>query len=552
MFSVIIPTRARPDTLRHALRTVVAQEEQDLEIIVHESGGDPATASVLAEFDDPRIRSFNTIEPVRMTENWERALRQAKGDYLFFLGDDDGLLPRACTIARQILEEQPVELLSWRPAQYFWPDFFEADARDKIIAVYGTNLECTLKDSRATLYPTYRFRQYYIELPMIYNSFVSRRLIDRVYRSHERYFIGSMPDVVSGVVNLCFSSQFLRCNRPLSISGVSRHSTGHNFGSGKPELQSKVKSSAFGSIPVHPTMVHSHSFPLAVGNEFLIVKEKLFPHGEPEVDYAAMLQAALQSLNDIPEEYDLVLGHCRSIAEMNGLKIDESDVIPPGPRPRRPRPGRHETGPGVILETVDARSVAVENVFDATRVLDRLLPDSSIGSPRFLAEPNQTEVIALDPANPTVLDFSVAGNCALLLGLGWSGLESWGVWSVGPRSELVLPLTGVGGGSLRIVVHGQLFHPPRKLRLRIEHESRALFEHEAHITTESVVLDLGPIKVPPAIASLKLRVFLAIDHCDSPAELGLSDDIRNIGLGLQRIEISALSDKLSKGDPGPG
>ncbi|MFZ1220046.1 MAG: glycosyltransferase [Chthoniobacterales bacterium] len=541
LFSVVIPTRARPDTLQHALRTVVAQSEQDLEIIVHESGDDPATASVLSQFDDRRIRSFKTVQPVRMTENWERALQAATGEYLFFLGDDDGLLPEACTIARRILEKQSVEILSWRPAQYFWPDFFEAAARDKIIAVYGTELECTLKSSRATLYPTYRFRQYYIELPMIYNSFVSRRLIERVYQSHERYFIGSMPDVVSGVINLCFSSQFLRCNRPLSISGVSRHSTGHNFGSGKPELQSKVKSSAFGSgIPIHPTMIHSHSFPLAVGNEFLIVKDKLFPEGEPEFDYAAMLQAALQSLNDIPEEYDLVLEDCRSIAEMNGLTINEQDVIPPGPRPRRPRPGRYETGPGTILETVDGQSAAVANVFDATRELDRRLPEPACDSPKFLAEPDQAEVIALDPSALTTLDFSALGNGALLLGLGWSNIESWGVWSVGPRSELVLPLEGPLPASLRISAHGQVFRPPRKLRLRIEYDSRVLFEHEAGLLTEAVALDLGPIEVPPAISSIKLRIFLNIDHCDSPAELGLNDDIRRLGLGLHRIDISTL------------
>jgi glycosyltransferase involved in cell wall biosynthesis len=547
LFSVVIPTRARPDTLRHAVRTVVAQSEQDLEIIVHESGDDAATASVLSEFDDRRIRSFKTVQPVRMTENWERALQQATGDYLFFLGDDDGLLPRACTIARHILEKQPVEILSWRPAQYFWPDFFEADARDKIISVHGTELECTLKSSQATLYPTYHFRQYYIELPMIYNSFVSRKLIERVYGSQERYFIGSMPDVVSGIINLFYSSQFLRCNRPLSISGVSRHSTGHNFGSGKPELQSKVKSSAFGSgIPIHPTMIHSHSFPLAIGNEFLIVKEKLFPHGEPEFDYAAMLQAALQSLNDIPEEYDLVLEHCRSIAEKNGLTIQGEDMIPPGPRPRRPRPGRYETGPGTILETVDGQSAVVANVFDATRELDRRLPAAPGDSPRFLVEPIQAESIALDTSGPTTLDFSTSGNSALFLGLGWSNIESWGIWSVGPRSELVLPLVGQICGPLQLAVHGQVFRPPRMLQLRIESDSRVVFEHEVRILTEAVVIELGPIEVPPGISSLKLRAFLRIDHCDSPAELGLNDDIRRLGLGLHRIDISTASSHLDR------
>lgn len=545
MFSVVIPTRARPDTLRHALRTVTAQQERELEIIVHESGDDPGTAAVLAEFDDPRIRFFKTVEPVRMTENWERALRLATGDYLLFLGDDDGLLPNACEIARSLLERHSAEILSWRPALYFWPDFFQADARDKIIAIYGAELECTLKSSRATLHPTYHFRNYYIELPMIYNSFVSRRLIERVYQSQERYFIGSMPDVVSGVTNLLYSSQFLRCNRPLSLSGVSRHSTGHNFGSGKPELQSRVKSTAFGSgIPIHPTMVHSHSFPLAVGNEFLIVKDKLFPNSEPEFDYAAMLQAALQSLNDIPEEYDLVLEHCREIAKRNGLTIDERDVVPPGPRPARPHPGRHQAGPGTILETVDGRAAAASNVFDATKILDRLLPEPSLESSRLMVEPDQVEVIGLDP-DATTLDFSSAGNGAILLGLGWSNIESWGVWSDGPRSELFLPLSGEVSGPVRISIHGQLFHPPRRLRILIEHDSLVLFEHDAPIEGEAIALELGPITLQADVSSIRLRTIFAFDHCDSPAELGLSDDIRKLGFGLYRIEISVASNKPS-------
>jgi hypothetical protein len=78
------------------------------------------------------------------------------------------------------------------------------------------------------------------------------------------------------------------------------------------------------------------------------------------------------------------------------------------------------------------------------------------------------------------------------------------------------------------------------LRVRIEQDSAILFEQEARMTTEEVTLDLGPIKVPPAVSPIKLRVFLAIDNCDSPAELGLNDDIRKLGFGLHRIDISAL------------
>ena len=117
MFSIVIPTRARPDTLRHALRTVLAQTDGDFEVIVHESGDDPATAATVAEFDDPRVRFFKTGEPMRMTENWERALAHVRGDYVLFIGDDDGLLPDACAIAREILNAKPYAFLDNAPLE---------------------------------------------------------------------------------------------------------------------------------------------------------------------------------------------------------------------------------------------------------------------------------------------------------------------------------------------------------------------------------------------------------------------------------------------------
>src|ERR1700704_2292302 len=101
-FSVVIPTRARPDTLAHSLRTAVEQSYKDIEIIVHESGDDPATAETVAAIGDHRTRHLKTGQPVSMTENWERALDAATGEYITFIGDDDGLTSDACDIASSI------------------------------------------------------------------------------------------------------------------------------------------------------------------------------------------------------------------------------------------------------------------------------------------------------------------------------------------------------------------------------------------------------------------------------------------------------------------
>src|SRR5438552_18910900 len=54
--SVVIPTKNRPDLLRNALDSVLAQTFADYEIIVVVDGPDPATEELLRAEPDPRLR----------------------------------------------------------------------------------------------------------------------------------------------------------------------------------------------------------------------------------------------------------------------------------------------------------------------------------------------------------------------------------------------------------------------------------------------------------------------------------------------------------------
>src|SRR4051794_771114 len=94
-FSVVIPTRERAATLRSCLRTCLAQDFDDYEIIVCDNHSSPPTAEVVSELAHPRLRYVRAPEPLAMSANWELALSQATGEYIVLLGDDDGLIPYA-------------------------------------------------------------------------------------------------------------------------------------------------------------------------------------------------------------------------------------------------------------------------------------------------------------------------------------------------------------------------------------------------------------------------------------------------------------------------
>jgi glycosyltransferase involved in cell wall biosynthesis len=95
LFSLVIPTLRRPDTLQHSLATLLRQPRPEVEIIVQNNGDDLATRRLVERVGDERVRHCSSDRVLAMCENWERALDSCRGEWIIFIGDDDGLLPDA-------------------------------------------------------------------------------------------------------------------------------------------------------------------------------------------------------------------------------------------------------------------------------------------------------------------------------------------------------------------------------------------------------------------------------------------------------------------------
>lgn len=89
LVSVVIPTFNRPSYLRLALATAVKQSYANLEIIVHDNASPQDVASIVAEFNDPRILYARNDTNIGQTRNILAALKRASGKYVALLGDDD-------------------------------------------------------------------------------------------------------------------------------------------------------------------------------------------------------------------------------------------------------------------------------------------------------------------------------------------------------------------------------------------------------------------------------------------------------------------------------
>jgi glycosyltransferase involved in cell wall biosynthesis len=94
--SVIIPTRGRARLLRDAVASALGQDYERFEILVVNDGGDDV-APVLASLPGGRARRVELCAlpaPRGAAAARNRALREAQGEVIVFLDDDDLYLPR--------------------------------------------------------------------------------------------------------------------------------------------------------------------------------------------------------------------------------------------------------------------------------------------------------------------------------------------------------------------------------------------------------------------------------------------------------------------------
>jgi glycosyltransferase involved in cell wall biosynthesis len=91
--TAVIPTRFRSDHVSRAVHSVLNQSYEAIEVIVVIDGPDKATEDTLSLISDPRLRVIPLQENQGGAEARNIGARNARGDWVAFLDDDDEWLP---------------------------------------------------------------------------------------------------------------------------------------------------------------------------------------------------------------------------------------------------------------------------------------------------------------------------------------------------------------------------------------------------------------------------------------------------------------------------
>jgi glycosyltransferase involved in cell wall biosynthesis len=102
-FTVVIPVYNRANVLGEAIRSVLAQSEQDFEIVIVDDGSRDDPKPVVDAFADPRIRYIHQENRGGGAAR-NAGIDAARGVFIAFLDSDDVFLPDHLTAMRKLLE----------------------------------------------------------------------------------------------------------------------------------------------------------------------------------------------------------------------------------------------------------------------------------------------------------------------------------------------------------------------------------------------------------------------------------------------------------------
>lgn len=377
-YSIVIPTRNGAETLHSTLRTVLAVEYDDYEVVVCDNDTSDATRKLVDEIAAPRIRYIKAPRPLAMSSNWELAVSEARGDYVTVLGDDDALLPQSLRELDELLTITEARVIRWDPAFYVWPTV-DLPGQAHYLRV-PTGRTAARLDGAAAIRDVINFDRCYSSLPMIYNAIVERRLLDEIRGAAGRIFLNRISDVASGIAVAHVAGQFVSVSRPMSVAGVSHKSTGlgtlfrrTSYGDDWHTLNAAEQLQGAATLPdvyVFPT--------IPVAEAFLAVQARLFPQSaDYQLDRRRVLANCLNSLRTSSrDEWDAALKCIRaSIADDEQLLLrfdaQVASLTPQtsGPLPFRQRPAGAE---GEVLH-LDADRFGVVDVSGAARLCAQVL-----------------------------------------------------------------------------------------------------------------------------------------------------------------------------------
>jgi len=221
LFTIIIPTRNRASTAIECIHSALSINAEDIEVLVHDCSENEDLVELTNKINDARLRHVR-VKPCSMTENWNQAAALARGDYVMFLGDDDGLHLNTIDVVRWAKLSGIEAIVHAHVAYYWWPGFPDMRVASRLrmrgytgkSSFYNAKVEFEKSTYVATI-------SNFCYLPNIYQAIIRRDFLETLRITCGRYFFTTIVDAYAAFALSAYVRRVCFIDYPLTISGMS-------------------------------------------------------------------------------------------------------------------------------------------------------------------------------------------------------------------------------------------------------------------------------------------------------------------------------------------
>lgn len=231
LLSIIIPTKNRYTTLFSVVDSILAFNSDEIEIVIQDnSDNNQQAVDFLQErrgFEN--IKYFHEYGNLSVIENSDRAVLNSNGEYVCFIGDDDGVMPYIIDVVKWMKVKDYNALKSFMP-NYYWPNQ-RSNILSKDISgnlkIRNFNYDVKIvKCKEALAYTLNKGGTSIHMLPCLYHGIISRLSLDKIYHKCKTFFPGPSPDMANAIALTQVIDSHVYVSFPVIISGKSASSTG--------------------------------------------------------------------------------------------------------------------------------------------------------------------------------------------------------------------------------------------------------------------------------------------------------------------------------------
>ncbi len=163
-FSILMAAYNRADLIHVAIDSVLAQDFSDYELVIVDDGSTDDTPVIVRGYSDPRIRYIRKELNEGRSPTRNRAVAEARGEFVLWMADDDLLMPGVLSLYDSIFKQYPKVDIAYGDLQLFdhdsgqdlnvfTPNDWTGRARDVIGAkLYGSCVPDGGTATRRTIY----------------------------------------------------------------------------------------------------------------------------------------------------------------------------------------------------------------------------------------------------------------------------------------------------------------------------------------------------------------------------------------------------------------